>query len=585
MTRTFIAHSSQDKPFVRRLAGDLERLGVRCWYDEADFRPGTDLDELLDEVSRSSALILCLSAASARSVWVMREVQHAAFLGIPVLPVLLETLGPELASAFMPAGHVDCRRRQDYRRATTLLADQLRTPPRATRYLSAKAAVDAVRRQESPRGDLIGVSQQGVALFVTLANARDWEFADAPDGQSRQWIVEFFDVGRNTLFVYAVNDGIVSRLPEYLVQWAWSSLPEHGRVTLSAVISAPTEGVDEAPFPMIEVTDLSEAGKAADAAAPDQDVNGQARLVERWVKAVPLPLLQPFIDSDQAVEIAYRSSFPAGHGLAEDLLTLTCLKRDPEHGHAASWMVSFFEPSAPRPFRTVTLEAAGSQVLGIGTGGEMVNSSHISFSHREATWDIVLGAAANIDTATTRVQELRSIQLVDVHGEAQQVLETLHGGEWELVAVSQTGAFESTLRMPAPDVLARPTGSAGQWVLEYLSHDNEPVVHEGRSGVLRRYALCVADHHAATLQIPREIHRRGFGNDLVFRRKDEALIRSLEAAWPRALAQTSNPFDLMSCVSWHPRGSRWIFRFYADDDVAEEIAIDMLSLQRVAPNW
>jgi hypothetical protein len=39
----FLSHSSADKPFARRLAGDLRARGVRVWLDEAEIGIGDSL--------------------------------------------------------------------------------------------------------------------------------------------------------------------------------------------------------------------------------------------------------------------------------------------------------------------------------------------------------------------------------------------------------------------------------------------------------------------------------------------------------------------------------------------------------------
>ena len=40
MTTVFISHSAKDKPFVRKLAEDLRRLGVDPWLDEWEIKVG-----------------------------------------------------------------------------------------------------------------------------------------------------------------------------------------------------------------------------------------------------------------------------------------------------------------------------------------------------------------------------------------------------------------------------------------------------------------------------------------------------------------------------------------------------------------
>jgi hypothetical protein len=89
----FLSHTHSDKPFVRRLASDLESHGVRCWLDEAEIKVGESLIEKirqgLDDVDYVAAV---LSPSSIASPWVQRELDVAMnqeILGrrVKVLPI------------------------------------------------------------------------------------------------------------------------------------------------------------------------------------------------------------------------------------------------------------------------------------------------------------------------------------------------------------------------------------------------------------------------------------------------------------------------------------------------------------------
>lgn len=90
----FLSHTNADKPFVRKLAADLEAHGIRYWIDEAEIKIGQSLIEKiregLDEVNFVAAV---LSPASIASPWVQREldvVMNQEIMGkrIKVLPIL-----------------------------------------------------------------------------------------------------------------------------------------------------------------------------------------------------------------------------------------------------------------------------------------------------------------------------------------------------------------------------------------------------------------------------------------------------------------------------------------------------------------
>jgi hypothetical protein len=93
----FLSHTHADKPFVRRLAADLEAHGVRYWLDEAEIKVGESLIEKirqgLDEVDFVAAI---LSPNSTASSWVQRELdvamnQEIAGRKVKVLPVLYQS--------------------------------------------------------------------------------------------------------------------------------------------------------------------------------------------------------------------------------------------------------------------------------------------------------------------------------------------------------------------------------------------------------------------------------------------------------------------------------------------------------------
>jgi hypothetical protein len=75
----FLSHSHADKDFVRRLAWDLKRYGVRVWYDEWEIKVGDSLREKVElGIKESSWLLVVLSPTSVESKWVRVEL-NAAF--------------------------------------------------------------------------------------------------------------------------------------------------------------------------------------------------------------------------------------------------------------------------------------------------------------------------------------------------------------------------------------------------------------------------------------------------------------------------------------------------------------------------
>jgi hypothetical protein len=73
--KVFISHSTIDKPFVERLAGDLRtREGIDAWLDKWEIQPGDRIPEKLEEgLSNANIFLLVLSPESVKSQWVSYE--------------------------------------------------------------------------------------------------------------------------------------------------------------------------------------------------------------------------------------------------------------------------------------------------------------------------------------------------------------------------------------------------------------------------------------------------------------------------------------------------------------------------------
>jgi hypothetical protein len=96
MSNVFLSHSHADKPFVRKMAGDLRIAGHGIWIDEAEIQIGDSLVEKIREgLDQVDYVIAVLSSASISSEWVNRELDIATNREIDekrvvVLPILFE---------------------------------------------------------------------------------------------------------------------------------------------------------------------------------------------------------------------------------------------------------------------------------------------------------------------------------------------------------------------------------------------------------------------------------------------------------------------------------------------------------------
>ena len=78
MFSIFLSHTSIDKPFVEKLAKDLQRIGVNVWYDKWEIKPGDSLIWKIEEgIKENSYLGIVLTPESLNSEWVKSELGAA----------------------------------------------------------------------------------------------------------------------------------------------------------------------------------------------------------------------------------------------------------------------------------------------------------------------------------------------------------------------------------------------------------------------------------------------------------------------------------------------------------------------------
>ena len=93
----FLSHTKADKPFVRKLARDLDNHGVKCWLDEAEIKVGESLIQKIRQgIDEVGYLAVILSPRSVASPWVQREVdvamnQEIHGKRVKVLPIMYQS--------------------------------------------------------------------------------------------------------------------------------------------------------------------------------------------------------------------------------------------------------------------------------------------------------------------------------------------------------------------------------------------------------------------------------------------------------------------------------------------------------------
>lgn len=78
MPTIFLSHTSIDKPFVEKLAKDLERLGICVWFDKYEIKVGESILWKVDEgIQESEYLGIVISKEAWESEWVKTEISAA----------------------------------------------------------------------------------------------------------------------------------------------------------------------------------------------------------------------------------------------------------------------------------------------------------------------------------------------------------------------------------------------------------------------------------------------------------------------------------------------------------------------------
>ena len=102
----FVAHSSVDQETAQQMLQFLEARGIRCWIAPRDIPLGQQWAEaILDAIEEASAMLLVFSANSNDSPQVLREVERAVSMRVPVYPVKIEDVEPCRAMEYYLSSH------------------------------------------------------------------------------------------------------------------------------------------------------------------------------------------------------------------------------------------------------------------------------------------------------------------------------------------------------------------------------------------------------------------------------------------------------------------------------------------------
>lgn len=109
----FLCHASEDKPFVDRLAHELDQRALFAWYDKREILVGDSIVEKINDGLKSSDyLIAVLSPRSVAKPWVVREMSSSLMRqlgdkGIHILPLVVESC--DIPPLFVDLKYADFR--------------------------------------------------------------------------------------------------------------------------------------------------------------------------------------------------------------------------------------------------------------------------------------------------------------------------------------------------------------------------------------------------------------------------------------------------------------------------------------------
>lgn len=125
----FLSHNSEDKPFTKKLARDLDNHGVKYWLDEAEIDVGDSLiEKIRSGIDKVDYVAAILSPNSIESTWVQREIdvamnQEIQNKKVKVLPVMYEKC--KLPGFLLGKLYVDFTDEQNYPNAFKKLVNSI----------------------------------------------------------------------------------------------------------------------------------------------------------------------------------------------------------------------------------------------------------------------------------------------------------------------------------------------------------------------------------------------------------------------------------------------------------------------------
>jgi hypothetical protein len=130
--QVFISYARRDAQRVDRLADGLRQLRYDIWMDKELTGGERWWDAILSHIRASSAVLVAVSLGALESVAVRREYEYGYAIGLPLLPVVVDTVPHETLPPLLAPLHLVDYREADTQSAFALAAALANLPAPAT---------------------------------------------------------------------------------------------------------------------------------------------------------------------------------------------------------------------------------------------------------------------------------------------------------------------------------------------------------------------------------------------------------------------------------------------------------------------
>jgi hypothetical protein len=222
----FISYADEDRAVATLACKRLEDLGVSCWMAPRDVLPGrTWATSIIDAIESCRAIVLVLSASSAGSRQVAREVERGDALTLPLLTIRVDgtELSGDLEYFLSNTQWLDVSREH--------LEEHLAPLPRYVRLLLAQrhgpaAQVQKLAPTDKTKGEIHAVVTSWLAVLARGYEATTTRAVEGP--QTLMFAVRFavYMVIAGAVISFPVSQAARSRPAAFLVAYMVSSFVE-----------------------------------------------------------------------------------------------------------------------------------------------------------------------------------------------------------------------------------------------------------------------------------------------------------------------------------------------------------------------